>query len=118
MSLLLYHLKLSHFFSSRFVTRGVSIQLGTSVSMKINFTLMWICLNLFLLILTPQLPTLIPSVSQVTDTSVLNGLENQIYYLLLPYWLTGIYCIIDFAQWGYGIGGGRPSRADWRYRPY
>lgn len=21
-------------------------------------------------------------------------------------------------QWGYGMGSGRPSRADWRYRPY
>ncbi|XP_038877270.1 RNA-binding protein Musashi homolog 1 [Benincasa hispida] len=29
-----------------------------------------------------------------------------------------MYGSLDFDDWGYGIGGGRPSRADWRYRPY
>ncbi|XP_059458976.1 uncharacterized protein LOC132188513 [Corylus avellana] len=29
-----------------------------------------------------------------------------------------MYGSLDFDDWGYGISGGRPSRADWRYRPY
>ncbi|XP_022973186.1 heterogeneous nuclear ribonucleoprotein D-like-B isoform X1 [Cucurbita maxima] len=29
-----------------------------------------------------------------------------------------MYGSLDFDDWGYGIGGGRPSRGDWRYRPY
>ncbi|KAG6666245.1 hypothetical protein I3843_Q026200 [Carya illinoinensis] len=30
-----------------------------------------------------------------------------------------MYGSLDFDDWGYGLGsGGRPSRADWRYRPY
>ncbi|XP_023007076.1 RNA-binding protein Musashi homolog 2-like isoform X2 [Cucurbita maxima] len=29
-----------------------------------------------------------------------------------------MYGSLDFDDWGYGVGGGRPSRADWRYRPY
>ncbi|GMY26035.1 RNA-binding protein Musashi homolog 2 isoform X1 [Fagus crenata] len=31
-----------------------------------------------------------------------------------------MYGSLDFddVSWGYGIGSGRPSRADWRYRPY
>ncbi|XP_028760489.1 heterogeneous nuclear ribonucleoprotein A/B-like [Neltuma alba] len=29
-----------------------------------------------------------------------------------------MYGSLDFDDWGYGIGSARPSRADWRYRPY
>lgn len=29
-----------------------------------------------------------------------------------------LYDAIFVLQWGYGIGSARPSRADWRYRPY
>ncbi|XP_057762864.1 heterogeneous nuclear ribonucleoprotein 1 isoform X1 [Arachis stenosperma] len=29
-----------------------------------------------------------------------------------------MYGSLDFDDWGYGIPSGRPSRADWRYRPY
>lgn len=29
-----------------------------------------------------------------------------------------MYGAMDFDDWGYGMGGGRPSRADFRYRPY
>ncbi|CAK9166508.1 unnamed protein product [Ilex paraguariensis] len=29
-----------------------------------------------------------------------------------------MYGSMDFDDWGYGMGGGRPSRADLRYRPY
>lgn len=29
-----------------------------------------------------------------------------------------MYGSLDFDDWGYGINSGRPSRADWRYRPY
>lgn len=29
-----------------------------------------------------------------------------------------MYGSMDFDDWGYGMGSGRPSRAEWRYRPY
>ncbi|KDO79203.1 hypothetical protein CISIN_1g026534mg [Citrus sinensis] len=29
-----------------------------------------------------------------------------------------MYGSLDFDDWGYGMGSGRPSRGDWRYRPY
>ncbi|XP_004288032.1 PREDICTED: DAZ-associated protein 1 [Fragaria vesca subsp. vesca] len=29
-----------------------------------------------------------------------------------------MYGSLDFDDWGYGMSSGRPSRADWRYRPY
>ncbi|KAG8641232.1 RNA-binding protein Musashi homolog 1 isoform X2 [Manihot esculenta] len=29
-----------------------------------------------------------------------------------------MYGSLDFDDWGYGMGSARPSRADWRYRPY
>lgn len=29
-----------------------------------------------------------------------------------------MYGSLDFDDWGYGVGSSRPSRADWRYRPY
>ncbi|KAL3526783.1 hypothetical protein ACH5RR_011439 [Cinchona calisaya] len=29
-----------------------------------------------------------------------------------------MYGALDFDDWGYGMGAGRPSRADFRYRPY
>ncbi|KAL3592123.1 hypothetical protein D5086_010763 [Populus alba] len=29
-----------------------------------------------------------------------------------------MYGTLDYDDWGYGMGSARPSRADWRYRPY
>ncbi|XP_074295371.1 uncharacterized protein LOC141623187 [Silene latifolia] len=29
-----------------------------------------------------------------------------------------MYGSLDYDDWGYGVGSSRPSRADWRYRPY
>ncbi|KAL5557002.1 hypothetical protein UlMin_039238 [Ulmus minor] len=29
-----------------------------------------------------------------------------------------MYGSLDFDDWGYGMGSGRPTRTDWRYRPY
>ncbi|KAK6923043.1 RNA recognition motif domain [Dillenia turbinata] len=29
-----------------------------------------------------------------------------------------MYGSLDFEDWGYGVGSGRPSRSEWRYRPY